>query len=85
MLGDKNISRVVKSAYARSRVVQATIPDSLRTVDKGVDKGISRGPDPCPLDERITDRRARIRDKDRTRTGIDRVRAMQCFILSSRC
>ena len=81
MVGDKNISRMVKSAYARSRVVQATIPDSLRTVDKG----ISRGPDPCPLDERITDRRAWIRDKDRTRTGIDRVRAMQCFVLSSRC
>ena len=58
---------------------------ALRTVDKSVDKGISRGPDPCPLDERITDRRARIRDKDRTRTGIDRVRAIQCFVLSSRC
>ena len=48
---------------------------ALRTVDKG----ISRGPNPCPLDKWITDRRARIQ------TGIQSVRAVQCYILSSRC
>ena len=53
---------------------------ALRTVDKGIPRGIPNGLDPCPLDERIKDRRARIRAKDRTRTGIDRVRAMQCLI-----
>ena len=58
---------------------------ALCTVDKDIPRGIPKGPDPCPLDKRIKDRRARIRAKDRTRTGIDRVRAMQCFILSSRC
>ena len=51
---------------------------ALRTVDKDILRGIPNGPDPCPLDERITDRRARIRAKDRTRTGIDCVRAIQC-------
>ena len=39
----------------------------------------------CPLDKRIKDRQARIQAKDRTQTGIHRVQAMQCFILSSRC
>ena len=43
---------------------------ALRTVDKGIPRGISRGPDPCPLDKRIKDRRARIRAGTRTRTGI---------------
>ena len=52
--------------------------------DKGcalhtVDKGISRGPNLCPLDKRITDRRARIR------TGIQSVQAVQCYILAFRC
>ena len=54
---------------------------ALRTVDKG----ISRGPDPCPLDKRIKDRRARIRAETQTRTQIQSVRAVQCYILSSRC
>ena len=58
---------------------------ALRTVDKGIPRGIPKGPDPCPLDKRIKDRLARIRAKDWTQTGIHRVRAMQCFILSSRC
>ena len=53
---------------------------ALRTVDKG----ISRGPDLCPLDKQIKDRRARIRAGTRTWTGIQRVRAVQCYILSSR-
>ena len=51
--------------------------------DKGcalctVEKDIYRGPKPYPLDKQITDRRARIR------TGIQTVRAVQCYILSSR-
>ena len=58
---------------------------ALRSVDKGIPRGISRGPDPCPLDKRIKDRRAWIRAGDWTRTGIHRVQAMQYFILSSRC
>ena len=43
---------------------------ALRTVGKGVYKG----PNPSPLDKRITDRRARIRN----------LRALHCCILSSR-
>ena len=43
---------------------------ALRTVDKGVYKG----PNPSPLDKRITDRRARIRN----------LRAIHCCILSLR-
>ena len=30
---------------------------ALRTVDKGIPRGIPKGPDPCPLDKRIKDRR----------------------------
>ena len=48
---------------------------ALRTVDKGT----SRGSNTCPLDKRITDKRARIQ------TGIQTVRALQCYILSLRC
>ena len=40
-----------------------------------VEKGISRGPNPCPLDKLITDRRACIQT----------VQAVQCYILSLRC
>ena len=51
---------------------------ALRTVDKG----ISRGPDPCPWDKQIKDRQARIRAGARTRTGIQSVRAVQCYIIA---
>ena len=55
----------------------ATQGCALRTVDKGIPRGISKGPDPCPLEKRNKDRQARIRAKDRTQTGIHHVQAMQ--------
>ena len=58
---------------------------ALCTVDKGIPRGISRGPNPCPLDKQIKDRQARSRAGTRAQTGIHRVQAMQCYILSSRC
>ena len=57
-----------------AEMVSTLTEEQIRKVlgDKGcalrtVDKGISRGPNLCPLDKRITDRRARIR------TGIQSV------------
>ena len=81
----KSMVRGTGKSSSHRRSVLGDKGCALRTVDKGIPRGIPKGPDPCPLDKRIKDRRARIRAKDRTRTGIDRVRAMQCFILSSRC
>ena len=90
----RNMQAAVAALICMKSMVRGTSTSSShrRSVlgDKGcalriVDKGISRGPNPCPLDKRITDRRARIRAGARIRTGIQSVQAVQCYILSSRC
>ena len=62
----KSMMRGTSNSSSHRRSVLGDKECALHTVEKG----ISRGPNPCPLDKRITDRRARIR------TGIDRVRAV---------
>ena len=74
----KSMVRGTSKSSSYHRSVLGDKGCTLRTVDKG----ISRGPNPCPLDKQITDRRARIRTGI---PGIQSVRAVQCYILSSRC
>ena len=77
----KSMVRGTSKSSSHRRSVLGDKGCALRTVDKG----ISRGPNPRPLGKQITDRRAQIRTGDRIRTGIQSVRAVQCYILSLRC
>ena len=66
----RSMARGTQESSSHRRSVLGDKGCALRTVGKGVYKG----PNPSPLDKRITDRRARIRN----------LRALHCCILSSR-